>query len=95
MVAVAKSEAPDVASSCGPGVNACWVTGYPKAQYGCECSDGTGVTLSSTSCTCTNKHAVDFVQVTTQVTYTPTINFLGIFPPITLNSQAKMRYALQ
>ena len=39
MVKVAESEAPDVVTSCGAGVNACWASGYPQASYGCECSN--------------------------------------------------------
>jgi Flp pilus assembly protein TadG len=95
MVAVAKSEAPDVLSACGAGVNACWRAGFPLAQYGCECSNATtfaGGTNNSTSCSCPGSHSVNYVKVTTQVTYTPLLNLFG---PITLNSQAKMRYGLQ
>lgn len=98
MVTVAESEAPDVSTTCGAGKNACWVSGYPKAVWGCECSSNAtagGGTLSSTSCSCPSGHAVQFVLVTTKVTYTPMFNIFKKFPPIPLNSQAKMRYALQ
>ena len=98
MITVAKSEAPDVSSSCGAGKNACWVANYPKAVWGCECSNNStagGGTLNSTSCSCPSGHMVQFVLVTTKVTYTPMFNIFGKFPPITLNSQAKMRYGLQ
>src|SRR5579862_2720001 len=74
MIAVAKSEAPDVQSSCGAGINACWRAGYPLAQYGCECSNQTaftGGTNNVTSCSCAGGHSVNYVKVTTQVTYTP------------------------
>jgi len=100
VAAVAKTEAPDVQSTCGAGKNACWVSGFPLAQWGCECSSNagtgtTGVTLNNpTGCSlCT--HPVLVSIVTTQVTYTPMFNMFNLFPPITLNSQAKMRYALQ
>ena len=95
---VAKNEAPDISLTCGAGKNACWVSGYPLAQWGCECSNQTspgGGTLNSTSCTCPGGHMVQFVLITTRVTYTPMFNMFNLFPPITLNSQAKMRYALQ
>ncbi len=95
MIAVAKSEATDVQSSCGAGINACWRAGFPTAQYGCECSSQTaftGGTNNVTSCSCPGSHSVNYVKVTTQVTYTPLLNLFG---PITLNSQAKLRYGLQ
>jgi hypothetical protein len=95
IVKVAQNEAPDVVTTCGAGVNACWVSGYPLAQYGCECSTQAsfaGGTPNNTACSCPGGHAVDYVKVTTQVTYTPLFNMFG---PITLHSQAKMRYALQ
>jgi hypothetical protein len=98
MISVAESEAPDVSLSCGAGKNACWVATYPKAVWGCECSNNSsplGGTLNSTACSCPSGHAVQFVLVTTKVTYTPMFNIFGKFPPITLNSQAKMRYGLQ
>ena len=97
VVTVAENEAPDISTSCGSGKNACWVSGYPKAQYGCECSTNStasGGTLNSLNCTCPSGHVVDFVLVTTQATYTPLFNFRGQFSPITLNSQAKMRFGL-
>ena len=31
---------------------------------------------------------------TTKATYTPMFNFLSIFPPITLNSEARMRFSI-
>jgi Flp pilus assembly protein TadG len=101
MATVAKNEAPDVQTSCA-GSSACWAAGYPLAQYGCECSSQTafsGGTPNSTTCSCPGGHAVDYVKVTTRVTYTPLLRFsfgpITAFGPITLNSQAKMRYALQ
>jgi Flp pilus assembly protein TadG len=95
MIKVAQAEAPDVSTTCGAGTNACWVATYPQAIFGCELSDGTSVTPNSTSCNSVTKHPVDFVMVTTKVTYTPMFNIFGLFPPLTLNSQAKMRYSLQ
>jgi Flp pilus assembly protein TadG len=95
---VAENEAPDISLACGGGANPCWVSGYPKSAWGCECSNtstASGGTVGSTSCTCPSGHVVDFVLVTTKATYTPIFNFRGLFSPITLNSQAKMRYALQ
>lgn len=95
---VAKDEAPDVSTTCG-GNAACWQSGYPLAQWGCECSNQTSATSltgqSSTSCTCPSGHMVFWTLVTAKVTYTPWFNAFGLFPPITLNSEARMRYALQ
>ncbi len=93
---VAKNEAPDVSASCGAG-KTCWVATYPLAEWGCECSNQAtfaGGTLNSNSCSCPGGHAVSFVRVTTKATYTPMFNFGGLFPPITLNCQTKMRFAL-
>ena len=97
IVTAAQNEAPDIAKTCTGGPGACWATNYPLAQWGCECSNtssGTGsdsCSLSSSSC----NHLVDFVMVTTQATYTPFFNFFGLFKPITLSSQAKVRMAPQ
>jgi len=99
VVAVAKNEAPDIAASCGAGKNACWVSGYPLAQWGCECSNQSSasslVGQNSTSCTCPSGHVVQWLLVSTRVTYTPMFNMFNLFPAITLNSQARTRYALQ
>jgi Flp pilus assembly protein TadG len=97
IIKAVENEAPDVSTTCGSGKNACWVSGYPQAQWGCECSNtstsGGGTdscSLSQGSCT----HLVNFVVVTTKATYTPMFNFRGLFPPITLNSEAKMRFSI-
>ena len=97
IVKAVENEAPDVSTTCGSGKNACWVTGYPLAQWGCECSNQSspsGGTLNSSSCSCPSNHAVNFVWVQTKVTYTPMFNIFGLFPPITLNSEARMRYSI-
>lgn len=97
IVKAAEHEAPDISTTCGSGKNACWVSGYPLAQWGCECSNQTsasGGTLNSSSCSCPSGHAVNFVWVQTKATYTPMFNFLGIFPAVTLNSEARMRFSI-
>jgi len=97
IVKAVENEAPDVSTTCGSGKNACWVTGYPLAQWGCECSNQSspsGGTLNSSSCSCPSNHAVNFVWVRTKVTYTPMFNIFGLFPAITLNSEARMRYSI-
>lgn len=98
MVTAAQKEAMDISTSCGGSHNACWASGYPQAQWGCECSGtstaGGGTNscgLSQSACT----HLVDFVVVTTKATYTPMFSMGGLFPPITLNGQAKIRLAVQ
>jgi Flp pilus assembly protein TadG len=74
----ARSDAPDV-----PGITA-------TASYGCECPDG-----SSRSPNCTSSpgcaNAVNYVQVTTNATYTPLIPWPGIPSSIPLRGQATMR----
>jgi Flp pilus assembly protein TadG len=78
MQTAAKSDAPDVA-----GITA-------TASYGCECPDGTGqIADCSSSPGCAN--AVNYVQVTTNATYTPLIPWPGIPSSIPLQGQAKMR----
>jgi len=96
VVAVAKTEAPDVQATCGAGKNACWVSGYPTASWGCECSNqssAAGGTANSTTCAGCS-HMVLYSLVSTRVTYTPMFNLFHLFPALTLNSQAKTRYAL-
>jgi hypothetical protein len=97
IVKAAEDEAPDISTTCGAGKNACWVSGYPLAQWGCECSNqpsALGGTLNSSSCSCPSGHAVNFVWVQTKATYTPMFNFLALFPDITLNSEARMRFSI-
>ena len=97
IVKAVENEAPDVSTTCGSGKNACWVSGYPQTQWGCECSNQTspsGGTFNISSCSCSSGHAVNFVLVTTKATYTPMFNFRGLFPAITLNSEAKMRFSI-
>jgi Flp pilus assembly protein TadG len=61
---------------------------------GCECSDGTsvqqGCTSPPTSCSAT---VVNYVQVTTNATYTPIINYPGIPSSFALQGSARMRSA--
>ena len=99
VASVAKNEAPDISASCGAG-KTCWVSGYPLAQWGCECSNQStpgGGTMNSNSCSgsCATGHFVSFVLVTTKATYTPLFSFGGrLFPAMTMTCQAKMRFAL-
>ena len=101
VAAVAKNEAPDIAASCGAGKNACWVAGYPLVQWGCECSNQASASRWSDraarlhALACASGHPVQWLLVTTRVTYTPMFNMFNLFPAITLNSQARTRYALQ
>jgi Flp pilus assembly protein TadG len=78
MQSAATSDAPDVA-----GITA-------TATYGCECPDGTGqIPNCSSSPGCAN--AVNYVQVTTNATYTPLIPWPGVPSSIPLQGQATMR----
>ena len=97
MSTAAQHEAPDIASSCPVSTGACWVSGYPLAQWGCECSNsttGTGTDSCSLSLGSCN-HLVNFVVVTTKATYTPLFNFYGLFPTLTLSAQSKLRLSVQ
>jgi Flp pilus assembly protein TadG len=79
----ATSDAADVAGSDVPGMTA-------SAIYGCECPDGTDqVPNCSSSPGCAN--AVNYVQVTTNATYTPLIPWPGVPSSIPLQGQATMR----
>jgi Flp pilus assembly protein TadG len=74
----ATSDASDV-----PGITA-------TASYGCECPDGSGqIPNCSSSPACAN--AVNYVQVTTNATYTPLIPWPGIPSSIPLTGQATVR----
>jgi len=78
MQSAATSDASDVA-----GITA-------TAIYGCECPDGTGqIPNCSSSPGCAN--AVNYVQVTTNATYTPLIPWPGVPSSIPLQGQATMR----
>lgn len=63
------------------------------ATYGCECSDGSHVTVScSTQPSCgSGTNVVNYVSVTTSATYTPIIRWPGIPSPIALSGAAKLR----
>jgi TadE-like protein len=74
----ATSDAPDV-----PGITA-------TASYGCECPDGSGqIPGCSSSPGCAN--AVNYVQVTTNATYSPLIPWPGIPSSIPLTGEATVR----
>jgi Flp pilus assembly protein TadG len=62
------------------------------ATYGCECSDGSGVTPSCTTSptTCSN-NIVNYVQVVSSATFTPLLSFPGIPVSIPLSSTARFR----
>jgi Flp pilus assembly protein TadG len=63
----------------------------PVASYGCECSDGSSVTPScSTTPSCTT-NVVNYVQVTTNSTYTPLFPYPGISASFALSSTSRMR----
>jgi Flp pilus assembly protein TadG len=79
----ATSDAADVAGSDVAGITA-------TAVYGCECPDGTGqIPGCADSPGCAN--AVNYVQVTTNATYTPLIPWPGVPSSIPLQGQATMR----
>ena len=60
------------------------------ASYGCECSDGSSVTVSCAS-TPSCATVVAYVQVRTQATYVPILNYPGIPSPMVFKGFATMR----
>lgn len=98
MITAAHNEAPDIAVTCSGKPGACWSSVTPS--WGCECSGTVGSGAGSNTCgltlaSCTGSHLVNFVYVTTVVTYTPFFNFLGLFPNMNLRGQARVRLAPQ
>jgi len=69
------------------------VTGLTAtATYGCQCSDGTGVSLNCSSApTNCSSNVVNYVQVSTSATYTAILRFPGIPITIPLSSVVRMR----
>jgi hypothetical protein len=99
MQTAAKNEAPDIVVSCTGQPGACWAGGSPLATWGCECSGTNTPGGGTNSCPLLQSscpvHLVYFVYVTTAASYTPFLNFLGLFPSMTLRGQAKIRLASQ
>ncbi|SNS93986.1 Flp pilus assembly protein TadG [Granulicella rosea] len=82
MQAAAILDAPDVATIAA------------VATYGCQCSDGTGVSANcSYAPTNCSSNIVNYVQVSTTATYTSILRFPGIPIHIPLTSVVRMRSA--
>ncbi len=79
MITAANAEAPDVAGLT------------PTAMYGCECSDGSGISPSCSSTPSCPYNTVYYVEVDTTATYTPLLSLSGVFGPLNLKSSARMR----
>ena len=63
------------------------------ASWGCECSDGTSASAScSTAPTC-NATVVNYVVVTTSMTYIPTLGLPGLPKSLVLKGSARLRAA--
>ena len=61
------------------------------ASYGCECSDGTGVTASCSSTpTCTQNY-VNYINVAATANYTFLLRYPGLPSSLTMTSQSRMR----
>lgn len=68
------------------------VTGMvATASYGCECSDGTNPVLSCASQPSCGVNVVNYVQVTTSITYKPIFPWPGIPSSFALQGSAKLR----
>lgn len=62
-----------------------------SASYGCECSDGSSVTVScGTTPTCTYNY-VNYVDVVSSVQYTPIFRYPGLPSTLTVTREARMR----
>lgn len=89
---VATSNASDLVNISSANFNA-------TADWGCECSDGTGALVeSSTNCatttpSCTNMNEVFFVTVTTTANYSPLVPWPGIPSTMNMSETVKMRSA--
>ena len=62
-----------------------------NASWGCECSDGSSASVSCASAPTCSVNAVDYVQVTTSMTYVPIIKVPGIPSSLALKGSARMR----
>ena len=61
------------------------------AVYGCECSDGSAVSMSCTSTPSCTHNVVRFVEVDTSFTYTPVLGFPGVPSTLALKGLSRMR----
>ena len=70
------------------------VTGLSATgSTGCECSDGTSASPNCAATPTCSANVVNYVQVTTSVTFTPTLRYPGIPATISLQGFARMRTA--
>ena len=68
------------------------VTGMAAtATYGCECSDGNNPVISCTTQPSCGVNVVNYVQVTTSVSYRPIFPWPGIPSSIALQGSARLR----
>lgn len=64
-----------------------------SAAWGCECSDGSSVSVSCTTTPSCSNGVVRYVNVTTSMTYKPTLVFPGLPSSLALNGHARLRTA--
>lgn len=65
----------------------------PVASYGCECSDGSGVTPLCTAAPTCSSNVVNYVEVDTTAVYVSLLAFPGVPNSITMNGKARLRVA--
>ena len=83
MKSVAVADAPDVPH---------FTTASVTVSYGCECSDGSSPIAScATNPSCGVKNAINYVSVTTSISYSAILPYPGIPSPLTLSGSARMR----
>ena len=63
------------------------------AAWGCECSDGTGASVSCTVTPSCGTNLVDYVDVTTTASFTPILRYPGVPSVFMLSGHSRMRVA--
>jgi Flp pilus assembly protein TadG len=63
------------------------------STWGCECSDGTGISVSCTSSPSCVTNVVDYVDVSTTVTYKPMLIWPAFPSSFTIAGHSRMRIA--
>jgi Flp pilus assembly protein TadG len=82
MQSAAVLDAPDVPS---------FTTASVTATYGCECSDGSSPVVSCTTSPTCSTNVVNYVQVSTSVSYSAMFPYPGIPSPLILRGSARIR----
>ena len=63
------------------------------ATWGCECSDGTGASVSCATTPTCGSNLVDYVDVATSVSFTPILSYPAVPASFVLSGHSRMRVA--